>query len=174
MGWPNLPFSALNPTYRFLGKFRASFAMGPKNSILPFLYPCELARSKFRHVLQRCKLSTLLPGTCWGVPAPNPVGNFKKICSLASGKGSEKPTVFLLPHRADCAVFRHQLSQGHGELQSPSRLSMRQKLDPSYWQPRRNLLSASLQHRLNNRTKKSSEQLPHKGWLLGFFFVRNL
>jgi hypothetical protein len=27
--------------------------MGPKNSILPFLYPCDLARSKFRHETQK-------------------------------------------------------------------------------------------------------------------------
>jgi hypothetical protein len=41
-------------------------------------------------------------------------------------------------------------------LQSPSRLSMRQKLVSSYWQPRRNLLFTSLQYHFDNKTKKSS------------------
>jgi hypothetical protein len=64
--------------------------LSPKNSILPFLHPCDLAESKFRPVLQKCHLSFPAPGTCWGVPAPNPVGKIENFRSLAYGKGDEK------------------------------------------------------------------------------------
>jgi hypothetical protein len=83
------------------------------------------------------------------------IENFR---SLAYGKGDEKIHFFILTDRSDCAEnYRHQPSQGYGELQSPSSLSACQNLRMSYWQPRRNLLFAFLQYHFNNKTKKSSE-----------------
>jgi hypothetical protein len=129
--------------------------MGSKNSILPFLYPCELARSKFRHVLQRCNLSTLSHGTCWGVPAPNPVG---KICSLASGKGREKTSVF--PPAPQGRLCRNlsapTLARAWGTA-IPIKVVVRQNLRMSYWQPRRNLLFASINISFTTEHKKISE-----------------